>query len=114
MIMRTLISALLVAILGAPAGGPALAQTPPVFTLTLSGNKFDKSELKVPANTRFVIVVKNEDTTVEEFESNELKVEKIVPAKGEIRVNVGPLKPGRYKYVGEFHEATANGFVVAE
>jgi hypothetical protein len=111
--ISTLLRALLLATLVSLASLAAFAQAP-VFTLTLSGNKFDKSELKVPANTRFVIVVKNEDATVEEFESNDLKVEKIVPAKGEIRVNVGPLKPGRYKFVGEFHEATANGVVVAE
>jgi hypothetical protein len=29
-------------------------------------------------------------------------------------VRIGPLKPGRYPFFGEFHEATAKGTVIAE
>jgi hypothetical protein len=29
-------------------------------------------------------------------------------------VRIGPLVPGRYPFIGEFHEATAKGVVIAE
>ncbi len=84
------------------------------FTLTIKDHMFTPTELKVPANKRVVITVVNEDNSAEEFESNILKVEKVIPAKSSGTVRIGPLKPGRYPFVGEFHEATAKGVVIAE
>ncbi len=63
----------------------------------------------MPANKRVVITVINNDITPEEFESNELRVEKVIAGNSKGTVRIGPLKPGRYPFVGEFHEATAKG-----
>jgi hypothetical protein len=82
--------------------------------LTIKDHKFTPTELKVPANKRVMISVVNDDPTPEEFESNELKVEKVIPGKSKATVRIGPLKPGRYPFVGEFHEATAKGTIIAE
>ncbi len=68
----------------------------------------------MPANQRVVITVINDDTTPEEFDSKALKVEKVIPGKSKGVVRIGPLKPGRYPFIGEFHEATAKGVVIAE
>lgn len=84
------------------------------YVLTIKDHKFTPTELKVPANQRIIITVINDDVTPEEFESNILKVEKVIPGKSKATVRIGPLKPGRYDFVGEFHEATAKGTVVAE
>jgi plastocyanin len=84
------------------------------YVLTIKDHKFTPEELKVPANTRVIITVVNEDATPEEFESKILKVEKVVPGKSKGTVRIGPLKPGRYPFVGEFHEATAKGVVIVE
>jgi hypothetical protein len=84
------------------------------FTLTIKDHKFTPTELKVPANKRFEITVINDDATPEEFESKPMKVEKVIPGKSKGVVRIGPLKPGRYSFVGEFHEATAKGAVIAE
>lgn len=111
---RAFLSAMLSAALLAGGGLPARAQEMPVFTLTLKGNRFDKAEIVVPANTRLVLLIKNQDATPEEFESHDLRVEKIVPAGKEIRLTVGPLKPGRYRFFGDYHEDTANGFLIAQ
>ena len=92
---------------------PATAQSQE-YKLTIKDHKFTPEELKVPANTRVVITVVNEDATAEEFESNILKVEKVIAGKSRGTVRIGPLKPGRYPFVGEFHEATAKGVVIAE
>ena len=68
----------------------------------------------MPANKRVQITVVNDDPTPEEFESKEMKVEKVIPGKTKAVVRIGPLKPGNYPFVGEFHEATAKGTVIAE
>jgi Cupredoxin-like domain len=84
------------------------------FTLTLKDHKFSPSEIKVPAKQRMTITVINNDATPEEFESSALKVEKVVPGKSKGVVRIGPLKPGRYPFVGEYHESTAKGVLIAE
>lgn len=91
----------------------AHAAEPKEFTLTLRNHKFVPAQLVVPANTKFKLVVVNTDPTPEEFESHELNREKIVTGKGKITVLLGPLKPGRYPFFGEFHMATAQGALIA-
>ena len=84
------------------------------FTLTIKDHRFTPAEIKVPANKRVTITVVNSDPTPEEFESHQLKVEKVIPGKSKATVRIGPLKAGRYPFVGEFHEDTAKGTVIAE
>ena len=84
------------------------------YTVTIKDHRFTPSEIKVPANKRVQITVINDDATAEEFESHEMKVEKVIPGKSKGVVRIGPLKPGRYPFVGEFHESTAKGVVIAE
>ena len=84
------------------------------YVLTIKDHKFTPTELKVPANQRVVITVINEDATAEEFESNVLKVEKVIAGKSRGTVRIGPLAPGKYPFIGEFHESTAKGVVIAE
>ena len=84
------------------------------YVLTIKDHRFIPTEIKIPANKRVQITVVNEDPTPEEFESHEMKVEKVIPGKSKGVVRVGPLKPGRYPFFGEFHEATAKGTLIAE
>ncbi len=90
------------------------AEAPGAYTLTLENHRFSPAELKVAAGQPFHIVVRNRDTTPEEFESHALKLEKIVPAGSEITLRVRPLGAGRYEFVGEFNEDTAKGVIIAE
>lgn len=84
------------------------------FTITIKDHRFTPSEIKVPANKRIQLTVVNDDPTPEEFESREMKVEKVIPGKSKGVVRFGPLQPGRYPFFGEFNEATAKGTVIAE
>jgi hypothetical protein len=95
------------------AVAPALARADDL-TLTIKDHTFTPAEIKVPANQRVQLTVINEDATPEEFDSTALKVEKVVPGKSKGVVRIGPLKPGRYPFIGEYHESTAKGVVVAE
>jgi plastocyanin len=93
--------------------GAALAQDPS-FTITIKDHRFDPPELQVPAGKKIRLVIKNLDPTPEEFDSPDLKREKVIPGKSEVTIVIGPLKPGTYKFVGEFHESTAKGSIVAK
>jgi plastocyanin len=84
------------------------------FTLTIKDHRFEPAELQVPAGKKIRLQVKNLDPTPEEFESPDLKREKVIPGRSEATIMIGPLKPGTYKFVGEFHESTAKGTVVAK
>ena len=92
---------------------PALARADDL-TITIKDHKFTPTEINVKANTRVQLTVINEDATPEEFDSHALKVEKVVPGKSKGIVRIGPLKPGRYPFIGEYHESTAKGVVIAE
>jgi Cupredoxin-like domain len=41
-------------------------------------------------------------------------VEKVIAGKSKATVRVGPLQPGRYEFIGEFHADTAKGILIAE
>ena len=91
----------------------ALAQEPE-FKLMIKDHKFDPTEIKVPAGKKVKLIVDNQDATAEEFESHSLGREKVIAPKSKATIFIGPLKPGKYPFVGEFHEATAKGVVIAE
>jgi plastocyanin len=95
------------------AGAPALAADPEV-AIAIENNRFQPEEVKVSAGAPFVLVITNKDKSPEEFESKELRIEKIVPAGKTVKVKVPALKPGTYGFFGEYHEKTAKGRIVAQ
>jgi plastocyanin len=84
------------------------------FSLVIRDHRFEPAEMKVPSGKRVAISISNEDATPEEFESAALKVEKVIAGKSKATVRVGPLQPGRYEFIGEFHADTAKGVLIAE
>ena len=82
--------------------------------LAIENNRFVPSEIKVKAGTPFVLVVTNKDAKPEEFESKELRIEKVIPAGKTASIRVRALKPGTYPFFGEFNPKTAQGQIVAE
>ena len=74
------------------------------LSLTLKDHHFDPAEPTVPANTRIRVTVKNLDPTPAEFESDDFKAEKVVPAGQEVTFYIGPLQPGTYEIHDEYHE----------
>lgn len=91
----------------------AFAQTPPEINVVIKDHKFSPDRIEVPAGQKVKLIVDNQDATPEEFESEQLKVEKVIPGKTKGTIYVGPLKAGEYKFVGEFNEKTAKGVIVA-
>jgi hypothetical protein len=93
---------------------PTLWAEDATYSLSIKDHRFIPAEITIPADTRVKLLVKNLDASAEEFESYELNREKIVPAGQEIVVYIGPVKPGRYPFFGEFHQDSAQGVVIAK
>ncbi|HEY7139019.1 MAG TPA: cupredoxin domain-containing protein [Methylomirabilota bacterium] len=105
---------LVLGVLGGLSAAHAQTPVPPELALTIDQHKFTPEEFKVKAGQAFVLVITNKDATPEEFESKDLKIEKVVPGNKTLKVRVPALKAGTYRFVGEYHEATAKGRIVAE
>jgi hypothetical protein len=86
----------------------------PEFRLVIKEHRFAPAELVVPAGQKVRLTIETQDPTPEEFESYDFNREKVVPGNGRIVVFVGPLKPGRYEFFGEFNPSTARGWLVAQ
>ena len=86
----------------------------PEASLVIKNHRFEPTEVKVPAGQRIKLIVHNQDATPEEFDSHSLNREKVVPGGQKGTVYIGPLQPGRYPFMGEYNEKTAQGVVVAE
>ncbi len=95
-------------------GVSALAADMPEFQLTIRNQSFEPVQLKVPANTKFKLLVKNTDNTPSEFESTDMNREKIVLPNSTINVYIGPLDKGSYKFFDDFHQDTGKGVLIAE
>lgn len=114
MLPHTISRAVAAFIIGAAFWAPAADADDPTYELTIRDHRFQPDTLSVPTNTRVKLLIHNADATPEEFESEELNREKIVPPKGKIVVFIGPLEAGTYPFVGEFHEDSAKGRIVAK
>lgn len=84
------------------------------YRLTIRDHRFEPAELRVPAGKKIKLIIDNQDGSAEEFDSHALNREKVIPAKSIAPVFVGPLSPGRYPFIGEFHSDTAQGVLIAE
>lgn len=91
-----------------------LAMAEPEAILVIKNHRFEPTEIKVPAGQRIRLTIHNQDTTSEEFESYKLNREKVVPPGAKVAIFIGPLKPGRYEFWGEYNATTAKGVVVVE
>ncbi len=84
------------------------------LTIVIKNHRFDPSEITLPAGKRLKLVIDNQDATPEEFESHDLRREKIVAGNSKATVWIGPLQPGTYSFFGEYHEATAKGTLIVK
>ena len=92
----------------------AQADDMPTFKLLMKNGHFLPDTVEVPANTRFRLELKNEGPGVTEFESIELKKEKVLAPGVTSNLVFFPLKPGSYKFFDDFHPNTAQGRIVAK
>ena len=90
----------------------AQAEDSVTVQISLKDHRFQPAELHAPAGKPITIIVKNLDSTPAEFESNMLRVEKVVTGGGTISIRVRPLEPGRYRFFDDFHQETQGYLIV--
>ena len=91
---------------------PSRAEDAVTVNISMKDHRFMPAELQAPAHKPIVIVVKNLDSAPAEFESNMLRVEKVVTGGGTITLRIRPLEPGRYRFFDDFHPSTEGYLVV--
>jgi hypothetical protein len=107
-------SAVLAALLSVTLGCAARAADVPEFQLVIKNHNYQPAELKVPADTKFKLIVRNEDATPEEFESTDFNRETVVLPNHTVVIYVGPLRAGSYGFFGDFHRETAQGRLIVQ
>jgi plastocyanin len=106
-------SAGLAVVLACSIVSSALGAVLTTVSLTLKGHQFTPANFSVPAGQKIRVNLVNQDAATEEFDSHDLKVEQLVTPNGHATFTVGPLKPGEYRFMGEFHPEKAQGRVTA-
>ncbi len=81
----------------------ALAQAASPIRIEVLDQGFQPATVQVPAGKRVQLSITNKRKIPSEFESFPLNREKIVPPGGTIRVWIGPLDPGHYKFFDDFN-----------
>ena len=84
------------------------------YHVQLKDHLFYPSVITIPANKKVKLIVDNQDSTPEEFDSFSLNREKVIFAKNKATIFIGPLKPGKYEFFGEYNPNTARGTVIVE
>ena len=85
-----------------------------VLKLSAKDGKFEPLKLEVPAGQRFKIEISNDGKGPMEFESKDLKQEKVLAAGGKSSVVINALKPGTYVFFDEYHPEAPKGQIVAK
>ncbi|ODT20318.1 MAG: hypothetical protein ABS35_20020 [Kaistia sp. SCN 65-12] len=104
---------LLVLAAAAGMGLPALGADEPTFRIEFRDGVITPLTLEVPADMRFRIELSNVGTTPVEFESVELRKEKVLGPGNETVMVIRRLAPGSYDFFDDFHLDMPHAVLVA-
>lgn len=110
--IRKIAALAFVAALVVPLAGVVHAEDLPTFRLEMADGKLNPARIEVPAGKRVKIEVRNTGKGAVEFESVQLRKEKVLAPGAESFVVIAPLDPGEYKFFDDFHQQ-AQGVIVA-
>ena len=96
----------------APAA--ALAEDMAVYKLVAKDGVFDPATIEVAAGKKFTIEVTNQGSGPMEFESKDLKQEKVLAKGAKSSIVVNALKPGTYVFFDEHKPDAPKGKIVAK
>lgn len=99
--MRLSVAALMFASL-ACSSLPALADDP-TFKIDIKDGVITPLALEVPANTRIRLEITNSGASPAEFESVQLKKEKVIAGGNTTVMVIRNLDPGTYDFFDDFH-----------
>ncbi len=107
-------ASLLAALLMGSALGLAHADDMPTYRLTAREGRFEPVELVVEQGLKFRLEITNAGRDPVEFESLELRKEKVLAPGVTSSLVFRPLDAGRYRFFDEFHQTTGQGAIVAK
>ena len=93
---------------------PARAEGEPVFRIEFNNGKITPQRLEVPAKTRIKLELFNVGTEPAEFESKELRKEKVLAPGANSVLVIRTLDPGQYDFFDDFHLDTPPCVLVAK
>jgi len=96
--------------------GPGVGRTQedPVFRIEFKDGAVTPRRLEVPANRRFVLELRNAGETPAEFESRELRKEKVLAPGTTSVLVIRTLDPGEYDFFDDFHPDAPPAVLVAK
>jgi len=92
----------------------ALAEDLPVHKLVAKDGVFEPATIEVTAGKRFKIELSNEGKGPMEFESKDLKQEKVIAKGAKSSFVINALKPGTYVFFDEYNQNAPKGKIVAK
>ena len=112
---KLVVTSLLLALAAGWFASAAAAQAAdlPTFKLEMNDGKLNPTRIEVPAGQRIKIEVHNVGKGAAEFESIQLRKEKVLAPGADSFVVIAPLDKGEYKFFDDFHQS-AQGVIVAK
>ena len=92
----------------------AWAEEEPVFTIEFKDGTVSPLRIEVPANRRFQLQLRNVGDTPAEFESSELRKEKVLAPRSSSTLVFRTLDPGEYPFFDDFHPGAPKAVLVAK
>ena len=93
-------------------GGAAFSQEMPVFKIEMRDGTIIPPVIEAPANTPFKFEIINTGRTPVEFESLELKREKVLAPGASSSIVFRRVEAGEYEFFDDFHPAARAKLVV--
>lgn len=112
-LLSTLISSMF-AVLMMTAVGVVHADELKTFKLEIKDGVFTPLNIEVPAKTKIKIEITNTGKTAAEFESTELRKEKVLGPGVTSFVVIAPLRPGEYPFFDDFHLDMPKGKLIVK
>src|SRR6202047_3777776 len=113
-IERRVAAILLAALFLVSGAANTRAEEEPVFTIEFKDGNIAVERLEVPANRRFQLQLRNNGDTPAEFESNELRKEKVLAPRTTSTLVFRTLDPGEYPFFDDFHPDAPKAVLIAK
>ena len=84
------------------------------YNITFNESRFEPQRLKIPANKKITLNVKNLSNEAIEFESFKLNREKVIAPNEAINIYLPELSSGTYDFYDDFHNNVVEGQIVVE
>lgn len=104
----------LAALLSLAGAAETRAEEELVFTIAFKDGKVEPQRVEVPANRRFQLQLINNGDSPAEFESSELRKEKVLAPRSTAILVFRTLDPGEYPFFDDFHPDAPRAVLIAK